>query len=178
MKHKSFSIINVAGLALGITCFTLIALYVRYELSFDCFHTDADRIYRVVQQKVGDGDAFFRTGGTHITPLKEIAELEEIVRLYRTPIEVQRLSDTREERLSEEQFYFADSSFFDVFNFCLLRGEANALASPSAVIFTESTALRYFGDQEPLGQTIRIGDSLSLEVQGVMEDTQLFPTFL
>ena len=171
VKHKSFSIINVAGLALGITCFTLIALYVHYELSFDRFHTDSDRIYRVIQQKVGDGDAFSRTGGAHITPLEEIAELEEIVRLYRTPIEVQRLSDARAERLNEEQFYFADSSFFDVFNFRLLRGKANTLASPNAVILTESTAQRYFGDQEPLGQTIRIGDSLSLEVQGVMEDT-------
>jgi len=171
MKHKSFSFINVAGLALGITCFTLIALYVRYELSFDRFHSDADRIYRVIQQKVGDGDAFSRTGGAHITPLQEISELEEIVRLFRTPIEVQRLNDTQAERLNEEQFYFADSNFFDVFNFRLLRGEANVLASPSAIIVTESTAQRYFGDQDPLGQTIRIGDSLSLEVQGVMEDT-------
>lgn len=171
MKHKSFSIINVAGLALGITCFTLIALYVRYELSFDRFHTDADRIYRVIQQKVNDGDAFSRTGGAHITPLQEIAELEEVVRLFRTPIEVQRLDDTRTERVNEEQFYFADSSFFDVFNFRLLVGEVSVLASPSAVILTESTAQRHFGDQNPLGQTIRIGDSLSLEVQGVMEDT-------
>ena len=171
MKHKSFSFINIAGLALGITCFTLIALYVRYELSFDRFHPDADRVYRVIQQKAGDGDAFSRTGGAHITPLQEIAELEEVVRLYRTPIEVQRLDDAQAERLNEEQFYFADSNFFDVFNFRLLRGEANILASPSAVILTESTAQRYFGDQDPLGQTIRIGDSLSLEVQGVMEDS-------
>ncbi|MEM6843521.1 MAG: ABC transporter permease [Bacteroidota bacterium] len=171
MKHKSFSFINVAGLALGITCFTLIALYVRYELSFDRFHTDADRIYRVIQQKVGDGDAFSRTGGAHITPLKEVAEVEEVVRLYRTPIEVQRLNDTQAERLNEERFYFADDNFFDVFNFRLLIGDKNVLTSPSAVILTESTAQRYFGDQDPLGQTIRIGDSLSLEVQGVMEDT-------
>ncbi|WKN40687.1 ABC transporter permease [Tunicatimonas pelagia] len=171
MKHKSFSIINVAGLVLGITCFTLIALYVRYELSFDRFHPDADRIYRVIQQQAGSGDAFSRTGGAHITPLQDIAELEEIVRLYRTSIEVQRLDDARAERLSEEQFYFADSNFFDVFNFQLLMGDKDVLASPSAVILTESTAQRYFGDQDPLGQAIRIGDSLSLEVQGVMEDT-------
>ncbi len=171
VKHKSFSIINIAGLALGITCFTLIALYVRYELSFDRFHTDADRIYRVIQQQTDGGEPFARTGGAHITPLRSIPEFEEIVRLFRTSIEVQKLDESRAERLNEKRFYFADSNFFDVFSFRLVVGEKNVLTSPNAVVLTESSAKRYFGNEDPLGQTLLIGDSLSLEVQGIMEDT-------
>lgn len=84
---------------------------------------------------------------------------------------MQQLSESQAEKVSEEQFYFADSNFFNVFNFSLLAGKKSAIASPSAIILTESTAKRYFGNASPLGQTVLIGDSLSLEVQGVMEDT-------
>ena len=172
-KHRSFSIINIAGLTLGITCFTLIALYVQYELSFDQFHPDADRIYRVIQQRTHDSEDFSRTGGAHAVALQqEFPEFEEVVRVSQTPVEVQRLNNADAIRQEEEGFYFADSNFFRVFDFELLAGDAApVLASPDAVVLTQSTAQRYFGDEDPLGQTIRVGDELALEVRGIMADT-------
>ena len=171
-KHRSFSIINIAGLALGITCFTLIALYVQYELSFDRFHHDADRIYRVIQQRTYDDEAFSRTGGAHAVALaQDFPALEEVVRVSQIPVEVQRLNSTDAILQEEERFYFADSNFFRVFDFELLAGDPQqVLTSPEAVILTASTARRYFGDENPLGQTIRVGDELELEVRGVMAD--------
>ena len=170
-KHRSFSIINIAGLALGITCFTLIALYVQYELSFDRFYTESDRIYRVVQQHPYDKD-FASTGGAHAVALRqEFPEFEEVVRVHQAPVEVQRLNQSDAVRQEEKHFYFADSSFFRVFDFPLLAGNPqNVLNAPDGVVLTKSTAQRYFGDEEPLGRTIRVGDDLELEVRGIVAD--------
>ena len=172
-KHRSFSIINIAGLALGITCFTLIALYVQYELSFDQFHNEPSRIYRVIQQRTYEDQAFSRTGAAHAVALvQDYPEFEEVVRVSQTLVEVQRMNATDAVRQEEARFYFADSNFFRVFSFPLLVGDAQqALASPKSVILTESTAKRYFGEEDPLGQTIRVGNELELEVRGIMADT-------
>ena len=172
-KHRSFSLVNIAGLALGITCFTLIALYVQYELSFDRFHSESSRIYRVIQQRTYEDQAFSRTGAAHAVALvQDFPEFEEVVRVSQIPVEVQRMNAADAVRQEEAQFHFADSNFFEVFSFPLLAGDVRqVLTSPKAVILTESTAKRYFGDEDPLGQTIRVGSELELEVQGIVADT-------
>lgn len=171
IKHRVFSAINVAGLALGIASFVLIALYVRYELSFDKFHKDYERIYRVTQQVDNSNEVFSRTGAAYKTPLNEVLGVEEAVRLFRTSVEVENTNMGKPEKLNEDQFFFADDNFFKVFNFKILQGDERALSLPNAVILTVSTAKKYFGDQEPIGKVISIGDSLSLTVQGLMEDS-------
>ena len=172
-KHRSFSLVNIAGLALGITCFTLIALYVQYELSFDRFHSESSRIYRVIQQRTYEDQAFSRTGAAHAVALvQDFPEFEEVVRVSQIPVEVQRMNAADAVRQEEAQFHFADSNFFEVFSFPLLAGDVRqVLTSPKAMVLTESTAKRYFGDEDPLGQTIRVGSELELEVQGIMADT-------
>ncbi len=171
-KYRSFSIINIVGLTLGVTCFTLIALYVQYELSFDRFHRASDQIYRVIQQRPVDSEDFAHTGGAHAVALRQdFSEFEEVVRVHQAPVEVQRSHEADAIRQQEDHFYFADSNFFQVFDFPLLVGDAQrALNAPNTVVLTESTARRYFGEEDPLGQTIQVGDELMLEVRGVVAD--------
>lgn len=171
LKNKAFSIINIAGLALGLTCCLLITMYVVDELSYDRFHDKADRIYRV------NGDIKFG-GFTHVlavapdpmgpTLLKDYPQVKSAVRFREQGSFLVKKGD---ENLKETRVIFADSTLFDVFSFPLIAGDPKtALAAPNTIVITESTAQKYFGRTDVLGETLVFDDKTNYKITGVMRD--------
>ncbi len=164
-KQPGYTFINVTGLAVGIACCILIVLFVRDELSYDRFHADADRIYRVVM----DGKIADRILHAPVTPapmaatlVDEVPEVEAATRLF--TLAQQTLVRYEDRQFVEERFFFADSNFFDLFTVELLQGDPQAvLARPNTVVLTTETAARYFPGGEAVGQTIQVdGDDYTV----------------
>ncbi len=171
LKNKSFSLINILGLTLGITCCVLITLYVRHEAQYDTFHKDADRIYRLRVDCFppnGPVETYATAGYAQLpTLLNDYPEVEQGVRLKSVN---SLLLKTRQGR-SYETCFFADSTFFEVFNFPLLAGDPKtALTEPFSMVLPEATALQYFGSTDILGETLLIDDSLGFKITGIMAD--------
>jgi putative ABC transport system permease protein len=173
-KHRVYSLINIAGLAAGMACCLVIFLYVRDEMSFDRFHERAERIYRITMQSTLSGEvhSFARTPfpmGPLLT--EEIPGVEAAVRVYGRSAGVQALqngSPLEKARFQEPRFWFADSTFFRIFSFPLLKGNAAAaLARPHSVVLTEETARKYFAAADPIGQTILVEGRYPFTVTGI-----------
>jgi len=174
VKYKSYSLINVIGFALGISCFLLIVFFIRDELSFDTFHTKADRIYRVAEIYTQSGNVQYianSSGPWGPALAEDYPEVENFVRLM--PPVTQYLVSQIEKDLHfyEERFIFADDTLFDVFDFELLNGDRKSvLSEPNSVILTQSTATRYFGSEDPMGKTIVVDKKFSFVVSGIVKD--------
>jgi putative ABC transport system permease protein len=172
-KNKTYSAINVLGLTVGLTSCLLIALYIRYELSYDRFQQKGDRIARMIMEYHFDGAGETRRGNytsTKVAPTfrRSFPEVMSAVRMT----DADRVVGYQDRLFTETRFMYADSSFFDLFSMPLLKGDPrSALSGPQKVILTESTAGRYFGKEDPLGKTLRVGTDSSLyQVTGVMKD--------
>jgi putative ABC transport system permease protein len=171
-RRKGFSFLNIAGLAVGMACGILILLAVRHDLSYDRFHEHADRIYRVVTIDEAFGVSSQRVGMT-IPPLAPAAhesfpEIEATVRLVGGG---QQLFSVGERGLYAESVFLADSTFFSVFDFRLLSGDASsALVEPNTVVLSRSLARRLFGESDPLGQVVRANQQTDFRVTGIVED--------
>jgi putative ABC transport system permease protein len=170
-KHRAFSFINIMGLTVGMTAFFLIFLYVKFELSYDSFHTKADRIYRIVTDLKTPTETINTSGpawavSPHIKP--EFPEIEAEVRVNNASLLV-RKGDIK---FQEDNSLFADSSFFKVFDFKLLKGNPQtALKEKFSIILSETAAKKYFGTADPVGQTVLLTEGgFSAKVTGIMQD--------
>ena len=166
-RHKGYAAINVTGLAVGTACCLLILLYVRDELRYDRHHEHADHIVRVL---VGDQQVMTPTA---VAPVFKQAfpEVEATARLY--PLGQFRPVVVRYGTLAFEEagFYYADSTVFDVFTLPFVAGDPQtALVRPNTLVLTTSTARKYFGDENPLGQVVQVDAGIDYEVTGVLED--------
>ncbi len=170
IKHKVYTLINVGGLAIGMACSILILLYVRDELSYDRYHDKAERIYRILLEMPTPVAPVTASTPIVLAPKLQsaIPEIQEIVRLE----EYGKVIVSRgEKRFNETRFFLADPSAFRIFSFQLLRGDpGTALVNPYSVILTETTARRYFGDENPLQQEIEVVGKGRFLVTGVMGD--------
>ena len=173
MRHKVFSLINISGLALGMTCSILILLWVRDELSFDRFHAQGDQLYRVmeVQRYPGADDLTIdATPGPLAEALEqEIPEVKHAVRS--TTWEWKQLFAYNDKVLKVNGRY-TDPEFFEVFSFPLLAGEATqVLRQPNSVVISETVARQFFDSpEEAMGKIFKIDNSKSYKVTGVMRD--------
>lgn len=171
LKHKAYSSINIAGLALGMACCILIMLYVQDELSYDKFHRDADRIFRVAMtiDTRGVPTSFAPTMGPLAAALvNDYPEITDVVQIL--PAGTVQVSPAPDQHYYEDRAYLADSSFFRIFSFRLLHGDpAQALAQANAVVITREKALKYFGQENALGKRLDVNGTSYL-VTGVMED--------
>lgn len=172
-KNGMATAINIFGLTIGLSSCLVIALFIRHELSYDDFEVNGPRIARVIMEYRFDGGGEARRGNftsTKVAPTfrRVFPEVEAAVRMT----ENERIVRYQEKLFYEKKFMYADSSFFHVFSFSLLRGDTRtALSGPRKVILTESTARRYFGDADPMGKLLRIGtDTLDYLVTGVMAE--------
>lgn len=155
IKHKGFTFINVAGLAIGIACSVLIFIFVRFELSYDTYHEKADRIYRVaVRASIGD-TKIHQTYSSAITFLKLFEEFPEIetgvkfLNAGRVPVSLD------ERTFYESRFFAVDSTFYNVFTIPLILGTPNTvLTEPNTMVITEETALKYFGNTDVVGKVL------------------------
>jgi len=170
-RNKFYSAINIIGLAIGITCALLIGLYVQHQYSYDSFHKDSDRIYRVESMFTVQGklDKFALTAFPLVHTMKaEIPEIEEATRLQ---FMQNRLFKHGENNIYEDDAYLADSTFFDIFSYEFIHGDPKtALSEPFTAVLTESFADKLFGDIHPIGETIVGGNGLTFRVTGVIED--------
>ncbi|MBN2018418.1 MAG: ABC transporter permease [Candidatus Cloacimonetes bacterium] len=170
-RNKFYSAINIIGLAIGITCALLIGLYVQHQYSYDSFHKDSDRIYRVESMFTVQGklDKFALTAFPLVHTMKaEIPEIEEATRLQ---FMQNRLFKHGENKIYEDDAYLADSTFFDIFSYEFIHGDPKtALSEPFTAVLTESFADKLFGDIHPIGETIVGGNGLTFQVTGVIED--------
>jgi putative ABC transport system permease protein len=178
LAQKLYTAINVAGLALGVACCTLIALFIRHELSFDRQYAESDRIYRISRDHLsvnGSPEVHFAGIAPAAAPLlkEHFPEIERIARLSRCGAAGGGvLISNGEDAFYERGFSTADADLLRIFDFGWLRGDPEtALARPGSVVITASAAHRYFGAENPVGQTLYL-DNLnnSREVTGVIED--------
>ncbi|AXY74878.1 ABC transporter permease [Paraflavitalea soli] len=170
-KHKAFSFINIMGLTVGMTACFLIFLYVRFELTYDAFNTKADRIYRVVTDIKTPSEVLKASGPAWAVPPNmkdEFPEVEAFVRISNQDMLV-RKGDIK---FQEENAAFADSAFFQVFDIRLLQGDPKkVLNDQMSVVLSETAAKKYFGKNNPVGQTLLFtNDGIPATVKGVMED--------
>ena len=170
-KHKVFSFINIMGLTVGMTACFLIFLYVRFELSYDNMHGKADRIYRLVSDIKTPSDLIHASGPAWAVPPNtkhDFPEVEEFVRVSGNSFLVRKGNI----KFQEEKSVLADSAFFKVFDFPMVRGNREtALSAPLSLVLTESTAKKYFGKQDAMGQTLLLtGDAIPAKVTAVIKD--------
>lgn len=172
-KQFSYSLINIAGLGLGLATALLLILWVSHELSYDSFHSKADRIYRSsMEYSFGGQVSKTLVSPTALLPaLKSFAEVEEGVRVYNPSGWSPFIVKKDENIFQESKFFFADSTFFQVFDFELISGnKQKALTEPYAVILTENTAKKYFGNEDPVGKTLTVNNSREYSVTGVLKN--------
>ena len=170
-KHKVFSLINIMGLTVGMSACLLISMYVNFELTYDAFHSRADRIYRLVTDVKTPSETIHAgiTSWAYAPNIKQdFPEIEAYTRISGGSFLVRK----GELKFQEENTVFADSTLFKVFDFKLKQGNpASALKEPLSLVFTEKAARKYFGDTDPIGQTLLLsGEGLAAKVTGVMKD--------
>jgi putative ABC transport system permease protein len=173
-KNLSFTIINVGGLAIGIACSLIMALYVQHELSYDRFSTDATRIYRVVKDFVNDDGTRLPDATTPpaLAPAmqSEIPEIESTCRIF-PGWNNKFLFKYGDKKLFEERLFRIDSNFFDFFPVPFVQGDAkNAFKEVNNIVCTEAMAQKYFGSIDPMGQILEINNLGSLKVTGVVKE--------
>lgn len=176
LKDKFYSLINVFGLMLGIVSCLFIAIYIHDELSYDRFHSKADRIYRVVEfiETEGSGERSssmpFPTGPTLAEDYTNLVESQVRFFNFQSPTILVTERDSRKE-FNEPRVLFVDSTFFQIFDYDVIKGDkATALQNPNSVLLTETTARRYFGDTDPMGKILQIEGRQDVMVTGVMPD--------
>ena len=170
IKHFGYSVLNILGLTLGISSALFLIIYVAEEVSYDQYHEKADRIYRV-SSKISEPDDQFTWIVAQIPfgpqVVKDYPEVQSFVRFINMPRALYKYED---KEFNEENFFFVDSTLFDIFSYKVLKGEVrSALLNPKKIILTEKIATKYFGNTDPIGKTLTAGTD-TYEVTGVIED--------
>jgi putative ABC transport system permease protein len=170
-RHKGFSFINILGLSVGMTACFLIFLYVTFETSYDDFHSKANRIYRIVTDTKTPTETIKQ--GRTTTPIavnlkKDFDEIEETVRFADDAYLIRRGNI----KFQEKKTVLADSTLFSVFDFPLIAGnKKTALTEPMSIVMSQSSALKYFGKENPIGQQVLLsGAAIPSTITGIMKD--------
>lgn len=170
-RYRGFSFLNISGLAIGMTAGFLILLYVGFELSYDKFHTKTDQIYRVVADIKTPSENIEANIPAWAVPPNLEKQFPEVISAVRIS-DLNMLVRKDEIKYQESDAVIVDSDFFNVFDFKLLQGDSDkVLKSPFTIVLSETASKKYFGDQDPIGQTLKIMDEGHIAtVTGVMED--------
>lgn len=189
-KRKGYTFINVAGLAIGIACCLLICIYVLNELSYDRFFSDADRIYRIKQIPTQNSDQVPSVGSPFQTGPFLLAEhpqlFEQQVRLFDTEDQAHTfLNEIDGISFRTPDFFFTDSTFFDMFGTELVQGNpATVLDVPLSLVISEQVADQLYPDEDPIGKTLRYKgiSAMEMTINGVMknwpEESHMSPNIL
>ena len=175
-KRKGYSVLNLLGLTIGITCCLLIFEYVAYERSYDSYNSNANRIYRVQESDYQNGRFEVRWASTSpgVGPAlkRDFPEIENFCRL--TQWTLQPSNPANNALFHEEKVYMADNSVFSILQIPLIKGNpATALIGVSKIVLSEKAAHKYFGTENPVGKTLydeNSGRRRPLEVTGVFAD--------
>src|SRR6185369_11103636 len=173
VKNKTFSIINILGLGIGLCCFLLIALWVMDELSFDKFNKNADRIFRINSDiKFGGAGLKLPVASDMMGQVlkKDYPEVEQYTRIYANG---GLLVKKDGQYITEDNLVWADSTLFQVFTLPVLSGDSRtALNEPNSVVITESIAKKYFGSADAVGKVLETNDEggTNYKVTAVIKD--------
>lgn len=186
-KNKTFSVINIAGLALGIACSLAIFMIVRHELSFDTFHRDYQRIYRMVTEVRYEGGIEYQSG----TPLTlpdalrlDFPEIKKVATVYGArDIQIDVIDEKQSASLKrfkeDDGVFYINPDFFDIFQFNWIYGDAaTVLSKPNQAALTKQIAEKYFGSwQNAVGKTIKKDNEELLQVAGILDNPPLNTDF-
>ena len=172
-RSKLFSVINVFGLAMGITICMIIGFWLQRELSYDRFHSNSDRIYRIERELFRD-KLYSRwpitSGAYKDALLSDFDEIEGSVRFWRQEFSILDHNNF----VHRQELYAVDNSIFDVFDFSLEKGnQKNALIEPKTVVLTKENALKYFGTEDVIGKSLNFewsGEQVDFKVTGVLAE--------
>jgi putative ABC transport system permease protein len=170
-KQKVFSVVNILGLTVGITCCFMIFLFILNEVSYDNFHKNGKNIYRIMRVGKMNGE---RREIPYVSPPYATAlvndypdAIEQVVRIMPD----NDLISYNNTSFNERKVYFADSNFFSFFSFHLIKGYAsNVLKDPNSIVLTETAAKKYFGNEDPIGKVLEFNKQQQLKVTGVCAD--------
>lgn len=175
IRHKGYAIINISGLAIGIAACLLLFLVVRYELSYDKFQENYDRIYHIYTQD-SHSDGVDCTPGVSFPALEALrTDLPNIksgafCSTYGNQVTITQGSETKK-FIEDRGIIFADPQFFDVLKFKWLIGDPNVLSQPNAIVLNKTLALKYFNDwKNVVGKTLRLDNALDFRIAGIIED--------
>lgn len=174
LKNKFISFVNLTGLVVGMTAVLFIWQYVAFEKSYDNFHENADRIFRIRTDRVKDGVTFmqFAGGAACAAPVikKNFSEVEDYVKLYGSQDAIYSTEDKATFQL--KKVYYAMPSIFTMFSFPMVKGDPKtSLAEPFTACLSESTAKMMFGQADPIGKTITRNGSDQYKITGVFKDS-------
>lgn len=171
-KYKFISFINLFGLTVGITCCLLILSYILHETSYDRYNSKADRIWRVTRSFNDPNGVVSLHLGTVAPPFgpllrNDFPDIQKMTRL----LEISHSPMRYEEKIFNEQnIFFADTNFFDIFDVTVLRGNPNtALGNPNSILLTPEVARKYFGDADPMNKVIRMDNQINFKVTGIFK---------
>ncbi|MBA4317593.1 MAG: hypothetical protein C0412_04255 [Flavobacterium sp.] len=170
-SHKFYSAINIAGLSIGITACILVGLFIKYDLSFDKYHENAGQIYRAYFSHSRSGIASYEAQSPVLLgpTLKNVyPEIKKFTRIY---FEKHCLVNAGDKSNYEDRISYADSAFFELFTYdAVIGNKAQFLKKANSIILTESTAKKYFGNENPMGKEIVFNNKYRFEVAGVIRD--------
>lgn len=172
IRHKGYSFINIAGFAIGMACCLLIFSYIHHELSFDRYHQDVDRAYRIIVDiRSQAGNRVFVPVSPTVAPAlkSDYPQVEcsaRVLRTWRDPL-VRR----KDKFFYEERFMFADPELFDIFTIPFIQGNPReSIARPNTVVISQRMASKYFGKANPIGEILKINDR-EFEISGVVRNS-------
>lgn len=171
LKNRLYSLINILGLTIGMTCFLVLALYIQYEFSYDQQHENTKQIYRVA--KIQKGNEFRGSDRSAQSPaplgptlVEEFPEVKTATTLH-----IRKEAIAQDDKVFYQEGLFSDEKVFDVFTFPIIEGTGKeALKDPNSIILTRSMAEKYFSDKSPIGKTLFYKNDQLLTVKGVVED--------
>ncbi|MCP4727822.1 MAG: FtsX-like permease family protein, partial [bacterium] len=166
LRNKVYSVINVAGLSIGLACTILITFYIQFEQSYDEYHENADRIYRINNETwTGVSLPYIRTIE------EEVPEIEAAVMTDYTSRGNKRLFSYGQNNYYETEFYMADPAFFKVFDHEFIYGDPEtALIDPRSIVLTEKVSKKFFGDENPVGRILTYEKNMDFVITGVIKN--------
>ena len=174
-RNKSYAFINIFGLSLGIACSIVIFTLISYHLSFDTFHKNKDRVYRLVTEwhddEVGHSQAVpsplgkaFRNEYTFAEKTARVIDYENVLIALPLEKEIKKFKE-------ESGVVYAEPAFFDILDFPLVKGDKKTfLSNPNSAAITEKIAKKYFGNEDPMGKTIRVNNHTNFLITGILKD--------
>ena len=170
-KQKLFSLINILGLTIGITCCLMLFLFIMNEFSFDTFHKNGKNIYRIMRVGEINGE---RHEVPYLSPAYAPALANDFSDVIKQVVRVDRDNDLinyNNISFNEKDIYLTDANFFTFFSFPLVKGDpATVLKDPNSVVLTETSAKKYFGNDDPMGKVLQFNKEQQLKVTGIAKD--------
>src|ERR1043166_7749931 len=170
VKNKFYSILNIAGLTIGITSCILIFLYVQFELSYDKYNRQSKNIYRLTELlHLPKEDRPQAVTSPIMAPTfqSKFPEIKRSVRFVNSG----RVLSVNQKKLYDTKIVYADSTLFNIFTFPMLQGDPQkALTRPFSIVLTEQAAKKYFGSEEALGKVMQLSDTLNVTVTGIIKN--------